>query len=533
MYDYVIVGAGSAGCVLAARLSEDPAARVLLVEAGGADTHQNIHIPAAFPNLFRTRWDWGYTTEPAKQLHDRRVYWPRGRMLGGSSSMNAMIYIRGHASDYDRWRDRWGCEGWGYDDVLGHFTRSEDNASIHDRYHGTGGPLHVSDQVAPRPLTLAFLEAAQQAGHPANPDFNGAVQEGVGLYQVTQHRGRRWSAADAFLRPALDRPNLEVWTDAPVDRITLDGTRATGVEVRRGGQREVVRATEVIVSSGAIGSPHLLLRSGIGPAHHLVDVGVPVVVDLPGVGENLQDHLTAGPIHASPGGSLFGADSPRHLLTFLARKRGPLTSNVGEGGLFATTGVSDGGAPDVQMHFVPSTYLSEGLVEPTEHGLTLSCCVLRPRSRGHIRLRGTDPAWAPAIESGYLDDPADRDVLLAGYDLAEEVLAQAALRPHRGRRLVPPASASSREQVVDAVLSQAQTLYHPVGTCAMGTHDEAVVDPQGLRVRGVDGLRVVDASVMPDLIGGNTNAPTIMIAEKAADAIRGVHSPAWATRPSC
>jgi choline dehydrogenase len=520
MYDYVIVGAGSAGCVLAARLSEDPDARVLLLEAGSDDTHANIHIPAAFANLFRTKWDWDFATEPQKHLHDRRVYWPRGKMLGGSSSLNAMIYIRGHATDYDRWRDHWGCEGWGYDDVLPFFTRSEDNATIHDRYHGTGGELHVTDQADPRALTTAFVEAAAQAGHDVTADFNGAQQEGAGLYQVTQHRGRRWSTADAFLRPVLSRPNLEVLTDASADRITFDGTRATGVEVRIGGERRTITASEVIVASGSIGSPHLLLRSGVGPAHHLVDVGVPVVLDHPGVGENLQDHLSAGPIYAAPGGgSLLGADAPSNLVRYFARHKGPLTSNVGEGGLFARTDPSLP-VPDVQMHFVPATYMNEGLSEPTQHGMTLSACVLRPRSIGRIRLRGADPTWAPAIESDYLDDPADVETLMAGWDLADEVFHQPALAGIKGDRLVPATSAVTREQIKDATLRQAQTLYHPVGTCAMGTHEDAVVDPVQLRVRGTEGLRVVDASVMPDLIGGNTNAPTIMIAEKAADAIR-------------
>ncbi|MGI9015528.1 MAG: GMC family oxidoreductase [Euzebya sp.] len=521
MYDYVIVGAGSAGCVLAARLSEDPSAKVLLLEAGAEDTHQNIHIPAAFPNLFKTSWDWNYSTVPQKQLHDRQVYWPRGKMLGGSSSLNAMIYIRGHASDYNRWRDHWGCGGWGYDDVLPYFLRSEDNASISDRFHGSGGELHVGDQVSPRPMTQAFVEAGIQAGHKHNTDFNGAQQAGVGLYQVTQHKGRRWSAADAFLRPAQQRSNLEVWTQSPVGRVIFEGTRATGVEVRREGRSTTVRAGEVILASGAIGSPHLLMLSGVGPAHHLVDVGIPVVIDHPGVGQNLQDHLTAGVIYASSGGgSLLGADSPAHMVNFFARRRGPLTSNVGEGGLFTCTD-SSLTAPDVQMHFVPATYLNEGLTEPTQHGLTLSCCILRPRSSGTITLRGANPAWAPAIDSNYLDDPADTLTLMAGWALAEEVVNQSAMSPFRGQRLIPPMSATTPEAIKDATLRQAQTLYHPVGTCAMGTHDDAVVDPAQLRVRGVEGLRVVDASVMPDLVGGNTNAPTIMIAEKAADAILG------------
>lgn len=519
-YDYAIIGAGSAGCVLAARLSEDAAARVLLLEAGSSDTHANIHIPAAFPNLFKTKWDWDYSTEPQKQLHDRQVYWPRGKMLGGSSSMNAMIYIRGHASDYDRWRDRWGCVGWGYDDVLPYFTRSEDNQSLADTYHGTGGPLRVSDQVSPRPMSLAFVEAGVEAGHKSNEDFNGAEQAGVGLYQVTQHNGRRYSAADAFLRPAMSRPNLKVWTDAPVRRVTVAGRRATGVRVDRAGQTVEVHATEVIVASGAIGSPQILMVSGIGPAHHLAEHDIDVVADLAGVGQNLQDHLTAGPIYASPSaGSLLRADAPANLLNFFARGKGPLTSNVGEGGLFAKTDPALA-APDIQMHFVPAPYLNEGLTEVTQHGITLSACVLRPRSAGQIRLRSADPAWAPAIDSNYLDDPADVDTLMAGYERADEVLAQPAMARYRGRRLVPPPSATTPEQIKDALLREAQTLYHPVGTCAMGTHDDAVVDPQTLRVHGIDGLRVVDASVMPDLIGGNTNAPTMMIAEKAAEVMR-------------
>ncbi|MEE8599999.1 GMC family oxidoreductase [Euzebya tangerina] len=518
-YDYVIVGAGSAGCVLAGRLSEDPAARVLLIEAGSDDTHQNIHIPAAFATLFKTKWDWNFETEPAKQLHDRRIFWPRGRMLGGSSSLNAMIYIRGHARDYDRWRDHWGCTGWGYDDVLPWFRKSEDNATHVDRYHGTDGPLHVNEQVEPRPMTHAFVEAAQEAGHALTPDFNGETQEGAGFYQVTQHKGRRWSTADAFLRPALDRPNLDVWTDTPTHRITFDGTTATGVQVRREGQIQTIAAGEVILSAGAIGSPHLLLLSGVGPAHHLVDTGVPVVADSPGVGQNLQDHLTAGPIYNSPtSDSLLGADDPANLLNFLIRGRGPLTSNVGEGGVFAKTDPSLD-VPDVQMHFVPATYLDEGLTEPKEHGLTLSCCVLRPRSAGSITLRSDNPEWAPAIESNYLDDPIDGDTLMAGWALADEVLHQPALRPFLGERIVPSPSATTPDELRDATLRQAQTLYHPVGTCAMGTHEEAVVEPEGLTVRGVDGVRVVDASVMPDIVGGNTNAPTIMIAEKAAAAI--------------
>ncbi len=518
MYDHVIVGAGSAGCVLAARLSEDPSARVLLLEAGGQDDHQNVKMPVGFAGLFRTRHDWAFSTEPEKQLHDRRVFWPRGRMLGGSSSLNAMIYIRGHRTDYDRWRDHWGCKGWGYDEVLDHFTRSEDNVRLHDRFHGRGGPLHVSDQQSPRPLTHAFLEAAGQAGLPANPDFNGAEQEGAGMFQLTQHRGRRWSTADAWLRPAMDRPNLEVWTDAAVNRITFDGTRATGVEVRRGSATTTVEAGEVILSAGSIGSPHLLLLSGVGPAHHLVDHGVPVVADVPGVGHNLQDHPAAGPIFLSPDGSLFGADAPQHILNFMVRGKGPLTSNIAEAGAFIRTERA-GEAPDIQLHFAPVMFLNEGLSEPPAHGMTLSACLLRPRSVGHITLKGSDPRWAPRITANYMDDPHDADVMMAAWDVAFDILSQPAMARFRGTRHLPSPAVTDEEGMRHAMLDQVQTLYHPVGTCAMGTHADAVVDPEHLRVNGVDGVRVVDASVMPDLVGGNTNAPTIMIAEKAADAI--------------
>jgi choline dehydrogenase len=523
-YDYVVVGAGSAGCVLAARLSEDPSVRVLLLEAGGDDRVDEIMIPAAFSKQFRTRLDWGYSTQEQKHAQGRRLYWPRGKALGGSSSMNAMIYIRGARQDYDEWAALTGDASWSYDAVLPYFRRSEDNVRGESQYHGAGGPLRVEEQRSPHPWTLAYLDDAAAAGLTPNPDFNGAQQEGSGLYQVTQRRGRRWSAAAAFLRPALGRPNLTLRTHALTTRVLLEGdgsTRAVGVEYRAGGATHRPRAErEVLLCGGAINSPQLLLLSGIGPAPHLRDVGVDVAHDLPGVGQGLQDHPALPvvvPTHA--GSSLMDAERPRHLADYYLRRRGPLTSNIGEGGAFFRSR-EDLPAADLQFHFAPVKFWAQALYEVDEHALTLAVTLVRVASRGSIRLRSADPTWAPAIDGGYLEQEEDLEALVAGLRRAREVLAGPALQGVVGAEWLPGDGVRGDDELREAVRSGVESLYHPVSSCRMGTDDLAVVDPQ-LRVHGVEGLRVVDASVMPTLLRGNTNAPTIMIAERAADLVTG------------
>ena len=519
-FDYVIVGAGSAGCVLAARLTEDADVSVLLLEAGGPADNPNITVPAAGPALWRTAVDWNFTTAPQKHLRERALFWPRGKVLGGSSSINAMIYIRGNRADYDEWRDL-GNPGWACDDVLAYFKRAEDNARGADDFHGAGGPLRVEDPRWVSGLGRAFVAAGEAAGIPANPDFNGARQDGMGVYQVTQRRGERWSTYKAYLEPAMDRPNLTVTTHALTHRILVDAGRATGVVYAHRGVVETVRARrEVLLCGGAVASPHLLQLSGIGPADHLREAGVDVVADLPGVGENLQDHLVADWSHHCAGGSLFEVDRNRgHLVAYLARRKGPLTSVVAEAGGFVRT--RDGlDAPDLQFHFLPALVDELGARTPRGHGWTIWPTLLKPASRGTVRLRSTDPRWAPAIDPRYLEAPEDVDTLVRGLELAREIAAQSPMASHRGERFHP--AAEQEDDLAEYVRANCQTLFHPVGTCRMGTDELAVVDPE-LRVRGVDGLRVVDASVMPTVPRGNTNAPTIMVAERAADLIKGAN----------
>ncbi|EWC60559.1 Choline dehydrogenase [Actinokineospora spheciospongiae] len=520
-FDYVVVGAGSAGCVLAARLSEDPGTSVLLLEAGGPDDADELHIPAAFSSLFKTRWDWNYETVEQKHLGGRSAYWPRGKTLGGCSSMNAMIYIRGNRADYDTWRDAHGATGWGHDDVLPYFTRAERNTRLGGPLHGTDGPLHVEDRRYTHELTTAWVEAAVASGLKRNDDFNGAEQEGVGLYQVTCHRGRRWSTADAYLRPALGRKNLTVRTGALSTRVVLDGGRAVGVEYLSGGQTSVVRAErEVLLSGGAVNSPQLLMLSGIGPAEHLRELGIDVAVSLPGVGENLHDHPASPVIWTTRGTSdMTDFVTPGRLLQWQALGRGPLSSNIGEGGGFVRT--RDGlDAPDMQFHVAPTMFYDNGMREPTAKGFTSATTLVAPKSRGTLRLRSADPRWRPLIDPAYYADPADLEATIA----ATRMLRDIARQPSIGRYLVSPflpdrADDLSDSELADHIRTWTQTLYHPVGTCSMGTGETAVVDP-ALRVNGVEGLRVVDASVFPLIPRGNTNAPTIMLAEKAADLIR-------------
>ncbi len=518
-YDYVVVGAGSAGGVLAARLSEDPDVRVLLLEAGGDDDADEVRIPAAFSSLFKTRWDWNYTTTEQKQLHGRKTYWPRMRALGGCSSMNAMIYIRGNRADYNGWRDGYGATGWGYDDVLPYFVKAEDNARLGAPYHGQDGPLHVEDPRYTHELTHAWVEAAVATGLKRNDDFNGAEQEGAGVYQRTNKRGRRWSVADGYLRPALDRPNLTVRTHAFTTRLLLENGRAVGVAYRYDGQTAESRADEeVLVCGGAVNSPHLLMLSGIGPAAHLREHGIEVLADLPGVGQNLHDHPAAPMLwHTRGTTDIAEASTLANLLRWKARGTGPLASNIGEGGAFFASR-DDLPAPDLQVHVAPGAFYDNGLHEPVSRCFTAGPTLVSVRSRGSLRLRSTDPTWHPAIDAGYYDDPADLDAMREGCRRILDIVAHAPLAGFLKDAWMPGPNPTD-EELTEHLRHHTQTLYHPVGTCAMGTGEQAVVDPE-LRVRGVDGLRVVDASVMPVVPRGNTNAPTIMIAEKAADLIR-------------
>lgn len=520
MFDYVIVGAGSAGCVLANRLSEDPSVRVLVLEAGGPDRQLAVRIPAAFPKLFRSRVDWAYTTAADPGVADRQLYWPRGKVLGGSSSMNAMIYSRGNRHDYDTWRDR-GNPGWGFDDVLPYFKRAECQEHGASTYHGDTGPVSVADPRDVNPLSRAFVEAGVELGLPRNPDFNGADQDGVGFFQVTQRRGQRDSAATAYLWPVAARRNLTVRTGAQVTRLLLEGNRVIGVDVVQAGRAHRALATrEVILSGGAINSPQLLLLSGIGPADDLHRLGIPVTVDLPGVGANLQDHLLAVVTYQCKQPiSLATADRPTNLVRYLAFRRGPLVSNIAEAGAFLRT-CPDLPVPDLEILFGPVYYLNHGFVRPDGHGFSLGAVLLHPRSRGRITLHSTDPLAPPRIAPSYLADPVDLNTLVEGVKLARQVAQRKAFDPYRGPEYTPGVPVRSDHELGAFIRQSAETCYHPIGTCRMGSDPLAVVDTS-LRVHGVDGLRVVDASVIPNQLTGHPNAPTIMIAEKAADLILG------------
>jgi choline dehydrogenase len=520
MYDYVIVGAGSAGCALANRLSEDPSTSVLLLEAGGTDEAQEIHIPAAFSSLFKSPIDWANETEPQEHLNNRKLYWPRGKVLGGSSSINAMIYMRGNRRDYDQWAAL-GNEGWSYADVLPYFKKSENEERGASEYHGSGGPLNVADLRTINPLSSAFVEAGVEAGLPLTKDFNGAEQDGVGFYQVTQKQGMRYSAAVAYLHPVLGRANLTVQTSALVTGLLFEGTRAVGVSYMQNGEKQQVKVNkEVLLSGGAINSPQILLLSGVGPADHLKALNIPVVADLPGVGQNLQDHPAIVVLYASTQPiSLAHAQTAENLQDFIENKMGPLTSNVAEAGAFIRT-QANLPMPDVQYHFTPVYYLNHGFTVPEGDGYTIAPCVLHPQSRGYIALRSTNPAQAPIIQPNYFADESDMQVLVEGVKVARKLGETRAFAAFRDRETHPGSQAQSDQEIAEYIRNHVETLYHPVGTCKMGNDPMAVVDAH-LRVRGVEGLRVIDASIMPTLVGGNTNAPTIMIAEKAADMIKG------------
>ncbi len=532
MYDYIVVGAGSAGCVLAARLTEDPDVKVLLIEAGPPDTLDNIHIPLGVASLARSAVDWDMWTGHEPDLDGRRVYLPRGRTLGGSSSINAMVYIRGNRADYDGWRDM-GCSGWGYDDLLPYFKLSEDNERGESEYHGVGGPLAVREGSNPNPMMDAVVQAGIEAGLPANDDFNGPSQDGMGHYQVTQRDGRRCSTSVAYVHPALGRPNLTVECGVQVEHVLFEDGRAIGVDARRNGELLTFNCErEVIVCGGAYNSPQLLLISGIGPAMHLASRLVAPIADRPMVGQNLQDHVQIWGLWGSDEPvSLASAMTPENveanLMLFETAGKGPLTSNMAEVGGFAKTDDSLD-APDIQIHAIPGMLTEDPPFSFADHGLSLGVCLLTPRSRGEVLLASAEPSAKPYIMHRYFADEADMRRMEAGVALVMEIARQEALQPYCSEPVQVPTS-GAEDDMRAFIRRHAQTLYHPVGSCAMGAGDDAVVDLE-LKVRGVEGLRVVDASVMPTVPRGNTNAPVIAIAERAADLIRG-KSPLQAEAP--
>lgn len=527
-YDFIVVGAGSAGCVLAARLSADPSIRVLLLEAGPKDTNPWIHIPVGyFKTMHNPRTDWCLKTEPDPGIGGRSIAWPRGRVLGGSSSINGLLYIRGQAEDYNHWRQL-GCTGWSYDDVLPYFRRSEDQQHGADEFHGSGGPLAVSDMRVTRDICDAFIAAAEKNGIPKTRDFNGAKQEGAGYFQLTARNGLRCSAAVAYLRPARKRPNLTIVTDALAQRVLFDGRRAVGVAYQAGGTARTARATrEVILSAGAIHSPHLLMLSGVGPAAQLTEAGINVLHDLPGVGQNLQDHLQVRLTYASTTKTLNDEVNNPLLkigigLRYALFRSGPMSMGASQVGIFARVDPA-AATPDVQFHIQPLSADEPGKGLHKYSAFTASVCQLRPESRGRLVIKSADPRQAPAIHPNYLATEKDCAVTVGGVKLARRLAETPPLRNFVKSELLPGADVQTDEGLLDFARHHSATIYHPVGTCKMGADPMAVVDAQ-LRVIGLEGLRVVDASIMPALVSGNTNAPTIMIGEKASDMILAEHA---------
>jgi choline dehydrogenase len=523
-FDYVIVGAGSAGCVLANRLSADGRNSVLLLEAGPKDTNLWIHVPLGYGKLFKEKTvNWMYQTEPEPGLDGRTVFQPRGKVLGGSSSINGLLYVRGQHEDYDRWRQR-GNAGWGYDDVLPYFRKAENQQRGADKYHGTGGPLPVSDWRHADPLSEAFVVAAAETGIPTNPDFNGASQEGAGFFQTTTQRGRRASTAYSYLRPAKSRSNLRVETCALAQRILFEGRRARAVEYRQGDARRTARARkEILVSGGAYNSPQLLQLSGVGPASLLKQHGIDIVLDAPGVGNDLQDHLQVRLVTrcSQPVTLNDIVNHPvRRVMAgarYAAFRRGPLTIAAGTSGAFFKTNPRLA-TPDIQIHFLPFSTDRMGEKLHSFSAFSASVCQLRPESRGSLRIRSADPAVPPEIRINYLATETDRTAFIEGFKILRQIMAAPALKPYAVDEILPGSKVTSDEDILAFCRKTGSTVYHPTSTCRMGNDPLAVVD-QRLHLRGIEGLRVVDASVMPDLMSGNTNAPTIMIAEKASDMI--------------
>jgi choline dehydrogenase-like flavoprotein len=523
-YDFVIVGGGSAGCVLAARLSEMPEARILMLEAGPRDTDPYIHMPVGFFKMTGGPLTWGFQTTPLKHAAGRTAVYPQARVLGGGSSINAEIYTRGCPEDYDNWAENLGCEGWSSQDLMPYFVKSEGNTRLGGKQHGVDGPLTVSD-ITPNRVSEAYVQGCMDFGMPFNPDFNSGKQEGAGFYQTTTRDGRRCSAAVAYLRPVLKRGNLVVRTDVFVNRIVIEKGRATGIEVADNGRLAKIEAGEVIVTAGAIGSPKILLLSGIGPAAHLRSVGVTVAHDLPGVGENFHDHFSTDVTWVLNGPYSYDKYKKKHWammagLQYVLFKSGPVASNIVEGGAFWWSDRTEK-TPDLQFHFLAGAGVEEGVgTVPGGNGATCNSYHTRPRSRGTVRLRSSDPLDQPLIDPNSFADPYDLDRHIDGIKTTQEVGRTRAMKKFVDREHFPGPDIKTKKDYIGIARNNARSSYHPVGTCKMGRDAMAVVDPQ-LRVRGLEGLRVCDSSIMPQVVSSNTNAPTITIAEKAADIIRG------------
>lgn len=528
-FDYVIVGGGSAGCVLAARLSENPDARVCLIEAGKRDTNPFIHMPVGFAKMTTGPLTWGLVTAPQKHANHREIPYAQARVLGGGSSINAEIFTRGHPSDYDRWATEEGAAGWSFAEIRKYFLRSEGNTVLAGEWHGTDGPLGVSNLPSPNPTTRAFVQSCQEYGIPYNPDFNGPIQEGAGVYQTTILNNRRCSAVVGYLRPAMKRPNLKVIIGNQVLRLLFEGRRAVGVEYAIGGAVQQVRAgSEVVVTAGAIGTPKLLMLSGVGPAAHLQSHGIDVVQDLPGVGQNLTDHFGIDIVAELKGHDSLDKYNRYHLMAWAGLQyalfnSGPVTSNVVEGGAFwYADGAGSAPSPDLQFHFLAGAGAEAGVpsVPKGSSGVTLNSYTVRPKARGSVTLRSADPRDTPVVDPNFLGDPDDLRISVEGVKISREIFSQPSLQKYIRQIRFPDANVRSRADFEAYARQYGRTSYHPTCTCRMGEDEMAVVDPQ-LRLRGLDGIRLCDSSVMPSLIGSNTNAPTMMIAERAADLIRG------------